>query len=173
MKNLKLPLLILLFCILSFVLGFWFKDVYQSKSTKTEMAKIETVKNTEQITKKDSLANVHKTKTTERDYSKELKGKFILKNADYAGFDFVDDKLLTWTNEMFPMDPDSMRIKWISKDIFVGTFIKEKKDECPPRNWINKVEYFDGNKLILKDIWTGWGDSKDEVKTFYYTQYDD
>ena len=36
-------------------------------------------------------------------------------------------------------------------------------EKCPPVVDVYKVVSFDGKQLILKDIWTGWNDFKDET----------
>ena len=168
MKNTKTILTVsILLIIISFFAGFFWKDFFPKIQTEkgilTEKNSDSTVKNNTQ----KQIIDEKKPLEMSENFSKKLNGKYILKGADYAGFEFVDNKTLTWTNEMFPMDPDTMRLKWISKDIFVGIFIEKHNENCPPNVWVNKVVSYDGHKLILKDIWTGWGDSKDDLKTFY------
>lgn len=152
-------LFILVFSILlSFTIGFLAKSLLQDKK---EVKEVKTV-----ILKEIKSSN--KEQKIKTDYSKILKGKFILAGSQYAGFDFINDKTVSWTNELFPLDPDTMRLKWISDDLFVATFTKFiNKDNCPPRNWVRKIEFFDGNKLVIKDIWTGWDEYKDSTETFY------
>lgn len=100
-------------------------------------------------------------------YAKMLKGKFILAGSDYAGYEFIDSKTIAWTNEMFPMDPDTMSLKWIDESTFITKFTKKTNKECAPVIAVLKVVSYDDGKLVLKDYWTGWNDSKDEVSTFH------
>lgn len=166
--KIKYILLTAILCIVCFLSGIAGDRLYLKKP----------VKDGSSVVKIDSLQNGIKSNLNEKkspsegntedvDFSKMLKGKFILKGSDYAGFEFIDTKNISWTNEMFPMDPDSMRLKWIDKHTFVATFRKSSGNDCPPSNWIRKVEYYDGNKLILRNFWTGWNDLKDESETFF------
>ncbi|SDG45798.1 hypothetical protein [Epilithonimonas hungarica] len=154
-------LTILLTAIVFFALGFLGKDFYQNKS-KSENIPV-TKNQSDRIQTKDET----KTENKNTDFSKVLKGKYILEGADYAGFEFIDDETISWTNEMFPMDPDTMRLKWIDEHTFVTTFTKNIEKGCPPRNWVRKIESYDGHKLVIRDYWTGWGESKDESEVFY------
>lgn len=167
MKNTKIILTVsILLIIISFFAGFFWKDIFPKIQTEkgilTKKNSDSTVKNNTQ----KQIIDEKKPLEMSENFSKKLNGKYILKGADYAGFDFIDNNTLTWTNEMFPMDPDTMRLKWISKDTFIGTFTGQKKD-CPPNIWINQVISYDGYKLVLKDIETGLDNSKDDLKTFY------
>ena len=157
----KTIITILLTAIVFSALGFFGKDFYQNKS-KSE--NISSNKN-----QSDSIQTKAGTKTEDKntDFSKVLNGKYILDGADYAGFEFIDDKTISWTNEMLPMDPDTMRLKWIDEHTFVTTFTKNIEEGCPPRNWVRKVESYDGHKLVIRDYWTGWGEYKDESEVFY------
>lgn len=151
--------------IVCFVLGFLCNDFFEKSTTKNQSIDIKSM-NSSSIKDSDGK-ETSAIDSEEIDYSKKLKGKFILEGADYAGFDFVDSKTLTWTNELFPNMPDTMRLKWIDNNTFVGTFIDADGTDNAPGNMLNDVEYFDGHKLILKDIWTGQYDYKDDIKTFY------
>lgn len=160
-------LLTILLCLFCLFLGFAGARIFQQKkdTPKIYQEKIDTFKK-----KMDSVSTQKPASAANKintDYSKILKGKFVLDGAEYAGFDFIDSKTITWTNEIFPMDPDSMRLKWIDEKTFVTTFARFISKDCPPRNWVRKVEYYDGKKLIIKNFWTGWNDSKDYNETFY------
>lgn len=98
--------------------------------------------------------------------SKLPKGKFTLKGSECAGFNFIDDKTVLWTNEMFCNDPDTLKIRWIDKTNFITRTPDAKKKDCPPKVSYYQIVSFDGRKLILKEIWTGWGDYKDEILEF-------
>lgn len=157
MKKIVIP--ILLTAIVFFALGFFGRDFYQNKS-KPENIPLS-------INQSDSFQTKVETETKNINFSKVLKGKYILDGADYAGFEFIDDKTISWTNEMFPMDPDTMRLKWIDEHTFVTTFTQNIEKGCPPRNWVRKVKSYDGHKLVIRKYWTGWGESKDESEIFY------
>lgn len=155
----KTLITILLTGVIFFALGFFGKDFYQKKRKIEVPASKTPVENPKQTVDKKPNQNTG--------FSKILKGKFILKGADYAGFDFVDNQTITWTNEMFPMDPDTMRVKWIDERTFVATFTQKVNDDCPPANWIRKIESYDGYQLVIRNYWTGWGESPDTSEVFY------
>lgn len=98
--------------------------------------------------------------------NKSLKGKFILKGSECAGFTFVDSKSVLWTNEISCNDPDPLKIIWIDKSNFITRTADKKKKDCPPKVSFYHIESFNGTKLILKETWTGWGDYKDEILEF-------
>lgn len=104
---------------------------------------------------------------SKNNYAKLLKGKFILAGSDYAGYEFIDAKTIAWTNELFPMDPDTMTLKWIDESTFITKFTKRTNKDCSPVIGVLKVVSYDKGKLVLKDYWTGWNDKKDEVSTFH------
>lgn len=101
-----------------------------------------------------------------RDLSKELKGKYMLEGAEYAGFEFINAKTISWTNEMFPFDPDTMRIKWIDNNTFFTTNTRNIGAGCAPTNSFYKVTYYDGSMLRIMEYWSGWGELEDEVKSY-------
>lgn len=108
----------------------------------------------------------NKSELVEIDYSKILKGKYILDGADYAGFEFIDSQTISWTNELFPMDPDTMRLVWIDKNTFIGTF-KRQNEFCPPGFCINRVISCDRNKLESIEINTDWIKYDEQINVFY------
>jgi hypothetical protein len=92
----------------------------------------------------------------EINYAKLLKGKYILRGADWAGFEFMKGNRATWTNELFPNDPDTMRINWINNNTFVATFISGLTEDCPPNVWIQQVVSLKGkNSNFKKSILAG------------------
>lgn len=102
----------------------------------------------------------------EIDFSKILKGKFTLKGSQYAGYEFIDAKTVSWTNELFPMDPDTMRLNWINENTFVAAF-ENPIEKCPPVIWIQRIESYDGRKLMLKEVNIGWAESEEGVSIFH------
>ncbi|MEN9997500.1 MAG: hypothetical protein RI922_490 [Bacteroidota bacterium] len=151
--------------IVCFVLGYWLKTLNSNHQ--------EVVSSHKDQTSADTSSNsANRTKQSfdhsdeEIDYSKLLKGKYTLRGADWAGFEFMKRNTATWTNELFPNDPDTLRINWINNSTFVATFVSGTIDECPPNVWIKQVVSLDGKKLQLQEINTSWVDAKEEVLTF-------
>jgi hypothetical protein len=152
-------------CIVFFALGFWVKSL-NSKEKSTVIAAEQTDEKTSQSSGPANKLKQADTETEDINYSKLLKGKFILKGADYAGFEFMKGNLATWTNELFPNDPDTMRINWINNNTFVATFISDLSEDCPPHLWIKQVVSLEGKKLKLIEINASWVDYKEKVLTF-------
>ncbi len=96
--------------------------------------------------------------TEKINYADKIKGQFVLENSTCAGFEFKDKHTVLWRNEIQCMHPDTLATYWIDRKTFVTKDKKRKNQDCPPRNWIYKVEYFNGSTLKLKGIWTGWGE---------------
>ncbi len=151
--------------IVCFVLGYWAKPLNsEKKSMSSTQAKGEV-----QIVPDDETQEIavqESTTNEEINYAKLLKGKYILRGADWAGFEFMKGNRATWTNELFPNYPDTMRINWINNNTFVATFISETIDDCPPNVWIKQVVSLEGKKLKLREINTSWVDIEEDVLTF-------
>lgn len=156
-------------CLLCFILGYAGNNFFQQKkeADPRPIVKTDSVESVKEIQADGTKSKDINQKKDNPDYSKLLKGKYILKDADYAGFEFLDANTVTWTNEILPMYPDTMRLKWIDERTFVTTFTESAGKECPPRNWVRQIESNDGNKLVIKNFWTGWNDSKDTSEIFY------
>ena len=168
MKKTKFILLIsILLVIISFLTGYFWNTIFSKKPVYNNAFTEKTLDSIPKREEQNEALEQYQSPETTNGFSKELNGKYILEGAEYAGFDFIDHKTLTWTNELVPMYPDTMRLKWVSEDVFVGIFTKKHNEDCSPNVWVNKVVSYDGKTLVLKDIWTGWGDSKDELKTFH------
>ena len=58
------------------------------------------------------------------------------------------------------------RVKWLSDDTFMMVETEKTNDTNPPRVYISKIKSVKGNKVVIKDIWTGWGNKKDEEITY-------
>ena len=101
--------------------------------------------------------------SSKANYSKEISGRFIMKGASCAGFNFINDHQVLWTNESACFDPDSLTIRWLDDITFITVATKRLNQDCPPGVDVYKVISFDGRKLRLSVIWTGWGDSADDV----------
>jgi len=148
-----------------FTLGF-----YANKPAKdNELLKADTIVAKPQTAKND-IYHEQSPASSKKDYAKILKGKFILEGSDYAGYQFIDSKTISWTNEMFPMDPDTLHLKWISESTFITKSLKRTDKNFAPAISLLKVISYDGGKLVLKDYWTGWNDRKDELHTFHQSK---
>lgn len=100
------------------------------------------------------------------DYSKLLKGKFILEGSTCAGLDFISAEKATWTNELDCDHPDLLRIRWIDNVTFMTVTQERINENCPPGIDIYKVKSFDKKVLKLTSIWAGWGNFKDDELVF-------
>lgn len=92
-----------------------------------------------------------------KDFSKHLQGRFIMEQANCAGFEFTNTSRLIWYNEITCQYPDTLALYWINSTTFITKEIKRINETSPPRNWLYKVNAFDGTTLHLTVIWTGWG----------------
>jgi len=151
--------------IVCFIIGYWAKTLNSEKTTISSTQAIgEEQKNpvdeTQEVETQESKSK------EEVNYAKLLKGKYILRGADWAGFEFMKGNRATWTNELFPNDPDTMRINWINNNTFVATFISGLTEDCPPNVWIKQVVSLEGKKLKLQEINTSWVDLEEDVLTF-------
>lgn len=108
------------------------------------------------------FASFSQTKT--QDYN--LVGRFILKDANCAGFEFKSKTQALWRNEIACQAPTELRLRWIDKETFATIHTESDNEECPPRVEIYKVVSYDGKKLTLKQIWTGWNDFPDDTSIF-------
>jgi len=107
----------------------------------------------------------HNINNETENFATKISGRFIMKDANCAGFNFISPTLVIWTNEMGCWS-DTLKIRWLDNAIFYTQDIVQHNENCPPRVWIYQVVSFDGEKLVLKDIWTGWNDFKDEKLEF-------
>jgi hypothetical protein len=92
--------------------------------------------------------------------------KFILKGSECAGFQFISPNIVLWTNEIICTQPDTLKMQWIDDSTFFTRNTISINENCPPDVSIYKLVSFDGRRLILKDIWTGWNNYKDETLEF-------
>ena len=163
--NKKQLLTTIIIGIVCLVLGYWLRTINSNHqevvSSHQDQTSADTSSNSVKRTQQ-SLDNLDE----EIDYSKLLKGKYTLRGADWAGFEFMKGNTATWTNELFPNDPDTMRINWINNNTFVATFVSGLREDCPPNVWIKQVVSLEGKKLKLQEINTSWVDVKEEVLTF-------
>jgi hypothetical protein len=118
----------------------------------------------------DSLTVLSNTYDKTQNFRQQLSGEFVLKDAQYAGFNFIDSKTVAWTNEMDISHPDTMKIRWVNNATFFARTIHRHDEICPPRVWVCQVVSFDGKRLVLNDIWAGWNDSADSRLEFRKVQ---
>jgi hypothetical protein len=151
--------------IVCFVSGYWANTLNSVEKTNASPQEKSEVQNVPNNLKQEIAAQKSK-RYEEINYAKLLKGKYILRGADWAGFEFMKGNRATWTNELFPNDPDTMRINWINNNTFVATFISGLTEDCPPNVWIQQVVSLKGKKLKLQEINTSWVDIEEDVLTF-------
>jgi len=96
------------------------------------------------------------------DFRTAISGRFIMVHANCAGFNFINKKVVLWTNELASNDPDTLMIRWLDAKTFMTRSIHRTKEHCPPSVDLYRVISFDGRLLTLKRIWTGWSDPKDD-----------
>ena len=108
---------------------------------------------------------VNKNLITSIDYSKEIMGRFVLKNSTQAGFNFVGNGKIIWQNEL-NTPPDELSIFWLDNKTFVTKDTQRIDQTSPTRVNIYLVNSFDGQNLELKELWTGWGDYNFETLNF-------
>lgn len=58
------------------------------------------------------------------------------------------------------------RVKWLSDDTFMMVETEKSNDASPPRVFISKIKSVKGDKVVISDVWTGWGNQKDEEITY-------
>lgn len=167
--NPKIAFYLLLCGLLFFSLGWLVRD---SKQSAPEVVSNEIPTNNiqeaqshfVQITQSrlDSLMIFANINNTSENYATKISGRFIIKDANCAGFNFINPSLVSWTNEIDCSTPDTLKIRWLDHATFYTQDRVQLNENCPPRVWIYQVVSFDGSRLILKDLWTGWNDPSDE-----------
>lgn len=154
--------------LITFILGWFLHDMKQFAdrigvdSLQKSNKKLETITQ-EQLDSLMILSNINNDKT---DYSREISGRFIMKGANSAGFDFINSSTVLWTNEIAPFQPDTLKICWLDKATFITRSTERINMDCPPIVSIYQVISFDEHYLIVKDIWTGWNEHQDEQIEF-------
>lgn len=159
--------------LLTFVLGWFFHDMKQFAggvgkdgkrvdSLQKANPKFTTIAQ-EQL---DSLMITSHINNKAENFAVKISGRFVMKDANCAGFNFISSTRVTWTNEIDCGHPDTFKIRWLDNATFYTQDIVRLNENCPPRVWIYQVVSFDGHHLTLKDIWTGWDDHTDERTEF-------
>jgi hypothetical protein len=152
-------LLIIFTAVLSFSLGFYCCVLTAVPTKKAHVTKENpnVIKTTREHL--DSLTIAANLYNGKENFPKKLSGKFIMKGATCAGLNFISPTRASWTNEM-DCHPDTLRLSWINNVTFMTRLIDMRKG-CPPTIWMYHVVSFDEKKLILREINTGWYDSKE------------
>jgi hypothetical protein len=143
-------LFVIIVGLLTFGLGWFLHDMkYLAEGVKADGKRLESL----QTLKTNNKAG-------------NITGKFIIKDANCAGLNFINDTLVSWTNESDCKHPDTLKLCWIDSSTFFAKDIKPVTENCPPRVSIYQVVTFDQQHLILKEIWTGWNSFKDDKIEF-------
>lgn len=153
--NGKTLLIVLVTGLLTFASGWLLHNVINMKSEAATVKLSDHSKNT------IPGANTTKTNNPEN-FSPAILGRFIMKGANCAGFNFINKNIVLWTNEITCNEADTLKISWIDKAIFMTRSTESINESCPPRVNIYSVISFENDHLVLKSIWTGWNDFKDE-----------
>jgi len=162
--NWKIIISILVTGLLTFILGWFFHDMKQFADGVVEDGKrVDSLQKANPkfatITQDqlDSLMIASNINNKAENFATKISGRFVMKDANCAGFNFISSTLVTWTNEIDCGHPDTLKIRWLDNATFYTQDIVRLNENCPPRVWIYQVVSFDGLHLTLKDIWTGWG----------------
>lgn len=161
--NWKTIITIFVFGIITFYLGWFIRDkrnllteISVKKTTIENLQKSDSTKFKALKDQLDSLTIESNSYDKTRDFKTEINGEFILKGAKFAGFNFINSKIVSWTNEMDIAHPDTLKIQWLNNSTFFTQDLKKHNESCPPRVWIYQIISFDGKQLILKKINTSW-----------------
>lgn len=97
----------------------------------------------------------------------ELGETYLIEDASCAGFCFVNDSILTWTNELFCNDPDTLCYQWISESMFFTKQIHPHAENCPPRIDLHQVLKADGQGMVLLNFGTSWNYHTADTSIFW------
>jgi hypothetical protein len=89
-----------------------------------------------------------------------LRGRYLIKGTDCAGFEFLSENEVIWRNESACFVPDTLGLFWLENDSFLVKDLNRKKGnpDCPPVVRYFRVSQMEGPNLNLTEIWTGWGE---------------
>ncbi|UJA03792.1 hypothetical protein F9230_05145 [Acinetobacter johnsonii] len=65
-------------------------------------------------------------------------------------------------------DPLHLRVKWLDDKTFILIEKVRLNETSPPRSFLYKVKSVNQDYVQLTEIWTGWGDSKDDTLGYYF-----
>jgi len=102
------------------------------------------------------------------DYKSALTGKVLrTEGATCAGISLTKNSGLMGEQPLSKCSIDlPARVKWISEDTFMLVQSEKPNDISPPRVFISKVKSLKGNKVVLTEIWAGWGNQPNEDTTY-------
>jgi hypothetical protein len=177
--NRKIVISILITGLLAFILGWFFHDLKQFANGAMEAGKgvdgLQKANPKFAIIKQeqlDSLVVASNINNKAINFATKISGRFVMEDTKCAGFNFISPTLVTWTNEIDCLNPDTLKIRWLDNATFYTQDIVQLNEKCSPRVWIYQVVSFDGLHLSLKDIWTGWGYTTKGNKTEKDTRLD-
>lgn len=65
-------------------------------------------------------------------------------------------------------DPLHLRVRWLDDNTFILIEKVRLNETSPPRSFLYKVKSVNQHYVELTQIWTGWGDSKDDTWGYYF-----
>ncbi|MDH2020905.1 hypothetical protein N5J44_17275 [Acinetobacter ursingii] len=65
-------------------------------------------------------------------------------------------------------DPLHLRVRWLDDKTFILIEKVRLNETSPPRSFLYKVKSINQDYVQLTEIWTGWGDSKDDTLGYYF-----
>lgn len=65
-------------------------------------------------------------------------------------------------------DPLHLRVRWLDDKTFILIEKVRLNETSPPRSFLYKVKSVNQHYVELTQIWTGWGDSKDDTLGYYF-----
>ncbi len=93
-----------------------------------------------------------------------------LPNVECAGLSFAKNgKDAAMYAEMGQcQDPLALRVRWLDDKTFILIEKVRTKNISPPRSYLYRVQSLNQHYVKLTEIWTGWGDSKDNTLGYYF-----
>jgi hypothetical protein len=166
--NWKISISMLATGLLTFILGWFLHDMKQFADSRRvdSLQKVNLKFATITQDQLDSFMITSNINNLAENFATKISGRFTMKDANCAGFNFISPTLVTWTNEIDCGHPDTLKIRWLDNATFYTQDIVRLNENCPPRVCIYQVVSFDGVHLILNDIWTGWNEHSNERTEF-------
>lgn len=65
-------------------------------------------------------------------------------------------------------DPLHLRVRWLDDKTFILIEKVRLNETSPPRSFLYKVKSINQDYVQLTEIWTGWGDSRDDTLGYYF-----
>lgn len=112
------------------------------------------------------------TQAVAQNYQTRLNGKrLVMAGTSCAGIEFAKDGTTAkWHNELECTVNDKLssnwRVKWLDADNFLMIQTERNSEKSPPSVSAYQVLSVTGKKVVLKDIWTGWGNLKDNIESY-------